>query len=211
MRWIVLSCLFLVLASCKKDPIQYTFEGTISRNIGLTALEGVDVEISYKPFNGAVTSNNFVVGGTAVTDANGYYQIIFEREKSTEFVVELRKDGYFPVDVELLSSAISSENPNEVNATMDAQAFVQFNIQNTAPSNASDNLQLIFYTYRTGCDGCITTDYNYFDGIVDTVVTYQNTAGQYLKFTYVDVNAGQSTTDSLYMTPFDTTYYSILY
>jgi hypothetical protein len=211
MRGFLLVLMILTLWACNNDPIQYSFQGTVTDNTNNASMTDVAVTIYQKPFNNSVTSNSYEFAGSGTTDASGNYQIMFERKKVTEFKVTFTKSGYFPQEIILGSADVTSGSPNIVSTGLDAESWVKFNVQNVAPSNTTDNFTMIFFTYRTGCANCIENDYNYLDGIVDSVLTYQNTAGQYLKFTYVDVTGGQSTTDSLYMTPFDTVAYSILY
>lgn len=211
MRLLVFCSIILTLWSCKKDPIQYTFEGMVADNINQQGLSGVEVTVSYKAFNNSVTSSNYTLGSSDITDAVGNYQLVFDREKATEFKAAFKKDGYFNKDIIMSSGDVSSEDINVVNTTLEARSWVAIHLFNDTPSAPSDELTLIFYTYRTACQNCIEEDYNYFTGELDTTLLFQNTAGSYLKFTYVDVVGGTSTTDSVYMTPFDTVSYNIQY
>ncbi|MBD3635864.1 MAG: hypothetical protein HUJ25_00870 [Crocinitomicaceae bacterium] len=211
MKNLLLLCCILLIVSCKKDTIQYSFEGTVTDNTSGSGLSGATVKVYQKPFNNSVSSNTFELVGTDNTDANGHYTVIFDREKVTEFKILITKEGYFNYEMIVGSADVSSENTNVFNANMDGKSWAQFTIKNVVPADPGDDLTLIFYEYRKGCNGCIASDYNYFSGVVDTTITYANTAAQYLKFTYIDVSGGQSTTDSIYMTPNDTIFYSITY
>lgn len=196
--------------SCKKDSIQYTFEGLVIQNHNGVALNNVAISIYQKVFNSSVSNGNFALAGTTTTDASGNYNMSFDREKVTEFKINFMKNGFFSHDIILSSADVSTENNNKVDHTMDAKSWVQFDITNVLPSGSSDELQMIFYTYRKGCEQCIESDFHYLEGIIDSTLIYQNTGGEYLKFTYIVVG-GQNTTDSVYMTPFDTAFYSINY
>ena len=210
MRAIFISILFTIVA-CKKDPIQYSFEGNVTSSVDQLGLEDVEVKAFQLPFQNSVATSNFELMAETLTDINGDYSLIFEREKATEFKLEFSRAGFFFQEVPLSAADVSSEDVNVVNAQMDAKSWVRFNITNLSPANQSDELQLILYEYRKGCEGCATKDYNYFTGVLDTSITYLTTAGSYFKFTYVDVESGFSTTDSLYLTAFDTVNYSINY
>lgn len=209
MRKLCISILILFLCSCNNEPIQYTFSGQISKSSDGTSLSGVTVSIYQKVFSNSVTSNNFELAGSASTDANGHYEIMFERKKVTEFKVNIQKEGYFTQDIILQSADVSSENDNIVNSSMDGRSWAKFNIINQAPADANDNLTLIFYIYRKDCEGCIEQDYNYYSGVVNTSEVFQNTAENYLKFTYNDGFA--AITDSVLMPPQDTVEYTIQY
>lgn len=211
MKYLLSLAMLVALIACKKDPIQYTFEGTVTENFGGSGLSGVTINIYQKPFNNAVTSNTWDLAGSAITDGSGFYSITFDRVKVTEFQVEFTKTGFFDQQTNIGSGDVSSENTNVVDAELDGRSWLRFDVQNVFPSDPSDDFTMIFYTYRTGCTECIEQDYNYYTGELDTVFKYQNTAGEYLKFTYIDVSGGQATTDSVYMTPFDTVFYNINY
>ena len=206
--------LFVLIAlvgfSCEKDPIQYTFEGTITEDQAGSALSGAEVTIYQKPFNNSLTTDNFVIGGTSISDASGNYSITFDREKITEFKINITKDNYFKKDIILNSGEISSENINVHDYEMEAESWVKFNISNSFPSNAADELQLLLSNYREGCEECAEYDSYSFPGITDTSVKFASTAGKY--FNFVAISLGESSIfDSVYMTPFDTSFYSINY
>lgn len=206
----VLIVCMLILGSCKKDPIQYTFEGTITENTASAPLSGVEVGIKQLEVNNSVSTTLYDDAGTAVTDANGFYTMSFERKKISQFKVDLRKSGFFNKDVEISAGEISSENSNVLNYEMDAKSWVNFDIENTGLSDPGDEFLIILYTYRTGCTECASEDYNYFYGDVDTNFKIATTAGSYFKFTYSQVGVN-SYTDSVYLTPFDTVNYVINY
>lgn len=211
MRNIILfSFLVLFFVSCKKEPIQYTFEGNITESVGGNSLSGTTVTIYQIPFNSSVTSNNFELAGSAITDSEGNYAMTFDREKVTEFKLNLDKEGYYKQDIAINSSNISSEDVNILNYEMEPESWIRFQIKNEIPNNASDELNMLLPNYREGCEGCATADFYSFDGIVDTNVVFSSTGGQYFNFTYIEVGAA-SMTDSVFMTPFDTLIYTISY
>jgi len=201
----------LVIVSCKKDTIQYTFQGLVSESINSQPLESAGITIHQKPFNNSVTSAYYELAATTTTNVNGIFDATFDRVKVTEFLIEVEKEGYFPYETILNSDDVSSENINFINAQLDAKSWIKFDIENVLPNETSDDFTLIFYNYRAGCAECATSDYNYMPGVVDTTFKIVSTAGQYFNFTYIDVESGNSYHDSIFMTPFDTTFYSIVY
>lgn len=202
---------FYVLSSCTKGTIQYTFQGLVSETINSKSLEGANVKIFQKPFNNSLTSSYYELAASTNTNINGIFDLTFDRVKVTEFLISIDKEGHFPYESLLNSDDVSSANINLVNAQLDAKSWIEFDIQNVLPNNATDDFTLILYNYRQDCDECATADYNFFDGVVDTTFKIVSTAGQHFNFTYIDVESGNSYNDSVFMTPFDTTYYSIVY
>lgn len=200
----------IIFNSCNKDPIQYSFEGKITESVGGSNLAGVTITIYQIPFNSSVTSNNFELAASTITDSEGNYAMSFEREKVTEFKINLMKEGYYKRDINISSGDISSENTNILNYEMEPESWISFKIKNLFPADASDNLNLLLLNYREGCEQCATGDYYSFEGITDTTVVFSSTAGQYFNFTYIEVGAS-SASDSLFMTPYDTVNYEINY
>ena len=199
-----------MFVSSKKYPIQYTLEGKITESVNGGNLAGTTVTIYQIPFNSSVTSNNFELAGTANTDAEGDYAMTFDRDKVTEFKLNLRKEGYYKQDISINSSEISSENVNVLNYEMEPESWIKFQLKNEIPNSTSDDLNILLPNYREGCEGCATSDFYSFDGIVDTSIIFSSTGGQYFNFTYIEVGAA-SMSDSVFMTPFDTLIYSINY
>ena len=200
----------IVFYSCKKEPIKYIFEGTITENQNNLNLSSVKLEMFQMPFNNAVSSNSFQLAASTITNVNGWYQMEFERIKVTEFELHLTKEGFFKKILMVNAGEITSEDPNIIDAEMEAKAWVNFNITNVATANTTDELTLMLYKYRKGCEGCAVTDYNHFNGIVDTTFSFVTDAGEYFKFNYVQTG-GTFYTDSIYLTAFDTLNYSIDY
>ena len=207
---LLLAC-YQLIASCKKDTIQYTFQGLVSESISTQPLEGVDITINQKPFNNSITSAFYQEAASTITNSNGIFDVTFDRVKVTEFLIEIEKEGYFDYETVLNSDDVSSQNINFLSAQLDAKSWIEFDIKNVLPNDISDDFTLIFYNYREDCDECAVTDYNYMPGVIDTTFKIVSTAGQFFNFTYIDVESGNSYHDSIFMTPFDTTYYSIVY
>ncbi|MCB9224045.1 MAG: hypothetical protein H6582_07725 [Crocinitomicaceae bacterium] len=211
MKKISLISLLILIVSCNKGTINYDFSGIVLENVNNTAVSGASVKMYQIPFNSSLTSNNYEFAGGATTEANGLYQFSFDRIKATKFKMEITKENYFDHSEEINAEDVTSDHINIYNSTLESKSWITFDINNLAPANANDELQLIFFNYRTGCDGCVTADYYYFNGLVDTSFTITNTAGSYFRFMKVNVNVSQSSMDSVYLVPFDTAYYQINY
>ena len=182
----------------------------ITENVNQGPLEGATVTLKQLEVSNTVTTSLYDNAGSAITNSQGFYEMMFERKKVSEFKVELKKDGYFSQDVVISAGDVSSENTNTLNYEMDAKTWVNFDLENTGVSDPSDEFLIILYKYRTGCEFCASQDYNYFHGEVDTNFQVNTTAGGYFKFTYSKIGV-TSYTDSVLLTPFDTINYVIDY
>lgn len=196
-------CAILILSSCKKDPIQYTFEGKISESVDNIGLQGANVQISQRVYDGNVASSLFSTAALATTGSDGTYKVSFNREKVVEFKFKISKTGYFTEEFLMSSSEVSTENSNVVNETLDAESWIKFDLTNFS-GFPEDVFTMIYFNFREGCSGCTTNDYHYFNGTIDTIFTIKTTAGVYTRYNYKNPGAATYISDSVYTVPFDT-------
>lgn len=207
--------LFMVFASivpisCKKKNITYSFEGKITESVSGNPVSDVYVNVSQKIVNNGTTADGYTMAGSATTDANGNYSIVFDREKVTEFELKFRKDNFFPIDEIISSADITTGDVNVINKSFEPQSWVRFELFNSFPED-SDLLKLVTHNFREGCEGCVENTTTSFFGSLDTVMIIPTTAGQYVRFTLINSTGGFSITDSIYTTPFQTTTYAFEY
>ena len=200
---IILFGLLAVLASCKKETIQFTFEGTVTESVNSAGLSGITVGVWQKTYDGNVASTFFNIAGSTTTDAAGFYSISFEREKVVEFKIALSKTGYFDIESIIPSGDISPDETYVKDFEMTPKSWVTFNLYNVAGS-ASDEFTMIHYNFREGCVGCTTNEYYYYTGLVDSTFTYTTTGGVYTKYAYKNPGAAIYNQDSVYTPLFDT-------
>ena len=196
--------------SCKKSTIQYDFDGLIQNSLTDVPVSDVDITISQKIITNGATSGGYTFAGSTVSDAAGNWSITFDREKVTEFLLEFEKDSYFSISQVESSASISTENINTYSKVLEPMSWVTFKIKNSFP-NDDDHFKLVTQTFREGCEGCAENKTTSFYGELDTTITYVTTAGEYVKFTTINVPIADSDLDSVYTTPFENTIYSITY
>lgn len=200
----------IIPISCNKGPIQYEFDGVIKNSLTGTPISDVDVTISQKIVANGVTGGGFTFAGSAKTNSLGQWSISFERDKVTEFLIEIEKEDYFPIEIIETSANVSTEIINSYNHLLEPMSWVTFNITNLFP-NEDDHFKLITQTFREGCEGCAENKTTEFFEELDTTFTYTTTAGEYVKFTYVNVTLPDSDLDSVFTTPFENNVYTITY
>lgn len=202
--------LSLLILGCKKNEINYSFAGAVKDGTTNAPLKNVSVIIQQKLASGNLSLNDFIPAGSAETNEIGQYKITFPRQKATHFSVNLNLNGYFKSETIISSSNMSAKEQNLLYFNLDPIATVVINIKNAFPDE-KDELKLIFRNFREGCENCAENKtYLFYEG-VDTIVKYETTGNKYARFIYVDVKAGYSKEDSVFATPFDTTYYTIEY
>ncbi|WP_027418455.1 hypothetical protein [Crocinitomix catalasitica] len=204
---ILFTSAFLLVACKKNEPIQYTFLGNVTDEF--TGEQIPDAEINFSQLLIA-NSFNFVEIGGVNTDQFGVYEMAFNRDKSTEIHIEVKKDNHFPHIENVFTSELSTENTNFKNFALETKSFVQFKIKNLYPED-DDSFNLVLKHFKEDCDECATNGSQSYFGELDTVLNYVTTGNRYVEFVYVNLKTGIAKVDSIYTTPFDTSYYSIVY
>ena len=211
MRFLHYLILLLVLISCKKDPIQYVLKGNVSDLNSKSSINQVLLKISQKEVNVNVLNPNFISVGDVYTDIDGNFSFIFNREKILELKFELANDDYYPISKTINSSELSTENENVFDFKMESHAWIKIRLLNDF---AEQGEQLNFYKHnvRGDCADCCAAGY--------TIVTHETPDTTFVcpvvgdlrfKYSYGEVQAGTSVTDSIYCTKGDTTNLVIIY
>ncbi|MBK7129371.1 MAG: hypothetical protein IPM74_07335 [Crocinitomicaceae bacterium] len=207
---LLFSLLILSATSCKKDPIQYTFSGTVTESANGNALSNVAVEVLQRTYNGSVASAYFNSAASTTTASDGTWEVSFDREKVFEFKIEIVEDGYFELSEIISSSDVSTDETEVVNYALEPKSWLSFHLKNFG-GLPTDEFTMIYYNFREGCDGCSTNDYHYFIGEVDTTFQILTTGGVYAKYAYKNPGGVVYITDSVYMPPLDTVGVTINY
>ena len=134
----ILFLLIIILASiipnsCKKDPIQYTFKGHLSDYISANAVADVNIKISQIIFSNSVANANYTSVANLTSNLSGDYEVTFNREKVTDFKIELDKEGYFSQENIINPANVTTEEDNIFNYVMEPKAWVRFQIKNFSP------------------------------------------------------------------------------
>jgi hypothetical protein len=198
------------LISCKKDPIQYTFAGTVMESVDGNPLMSVNVGVSQRVYEGNVASSFFNSAGLATSGSDGSWEMTFDREKVFEFKVSMTKSGYFDSEQIISSGDVAVDETKIINETLEPKSWIKFHLVNMS-GMSTDLFTMIHYNFRTGCTGCTTNDYYYYEGSVDTTFSILTTGGVYTKYSYKNPGAATYIQDSVYTTPFDTVAVNINY
>jgi hypothetical protein len=204
---IAISC---SLNSCKKEPIQYTFGGTVTESVNGSVVSGANVTVSQRVYEGNVASSFFNSAGLATSGSDGKWEMTFDREKVFEFKVAITKSGYFDSEQIISSGDVAVDETKIINETLEPKSWIKFHIVNMS-GMTTDLFTMIHYNFKTGCSGCTTNDYYYYEGIVDSTFSILTTGGVYTKYSYKNPGAAIYIQDSVYTTPFDTVAVNINY
>lgn len=198
----------LFFTSCKKDPIEFTINGTLEDSSFETRLSGAEVTLT------AVSSGSgdTRVVGTQKVGTDGKYSITFTRERDTKFYINIEKNNYYPIEETIYFSELSVSEENTYDYSTFAKANINFIIKNTGTATVNDELKLEIYEAKTNCDECCTLGQRFFYGEnIDTSFTCANNGNKYYKFIYWDTQMGSVTFDSIVTPSFGTVDYLIEY
>lgn len=209
-RYLILILVVIFFISCKKEPIQYTFGGTVTESPNHNALSNVLVKVEQRVYNGNVAASIFSSGGQSSTDALGNFEISFEREKVVEFKISFSKAGYFTEDYLINSGDVKTDETKIMNAELDPESYIKFHLNNLS-GMTTDIFTMIHYNFKTDCDGCSTNDFHYYEGIVDTTFIIKTNGNIYTKYSYKNPGGAVFIQDSVFTIPFDTVDVNINY
>lgn len=210
MNFLFLMAAATFFGSCKKDPIQYTFAGIVTESNTGIALANANVSVSQRIYEGNVASNFFNSAGLATTGSDGRWEVSFDREKVFEFKLTTNKSGYFESEQIISSGDVLVDETKMVNTILEPKSWIKFHLVNVS-GFPTDVFTMIHYNFKTGCSGCTTNDYHYYEGIVDSTFSVTTTGGVYTKFSYKNPGAALYIQDSVFTTPFDTVQVNINY
>lgn len=211
MKALVIFVLFISLASCKDKQITYELIGTITDINNGTPINNATINISQKEVTTTALNPNYVFVTNATSDANGNYNLIYNREKVIDFKVEIESDNHYFYETIVLPSDLSTENATKYDFELTAKGWVKIRLIN---SNAEDGEQLNFYKHnvKEDCSDCCANGYTIInDQTPDTSFTCPIVGNNYFKYSYGETIANSSFTDSIYCNGMDTTLLKIYY
>ncbi|WP_070137324.1 hypothetical protein [Crocinitomix algicola] len=213
MRTIYFTLIIIALSfstSCKKNEIQYHFNGKVTNQLDNSAVNDATVNLGQRKVQNGGTSPDFYQAASVNTSQSGVYDITIDREMVSAFEFEVKKENFFDMVFERTTASITTDGVNSIDIELEPKSWVEFDIENLFPED-DDHFRLFTIGFKENCAGCASNAGQNYYGDLDTVIRYVTTAGKYVKFTYINVNSGESTTDSVFTTPFETITYPIVY
>lgn len=189
----------LTLSACKKGKADIVLKGTITDATFNTSLTGATVKL-YEVEAGGTTTNLL---GTQVLGSDGAYSFTFPRNAVENYILEIRKDGYFPEDIDIPLTKLTVEEDNVRNYSTTAQSWAGLHFSTVGTGSVS----YIRQAGKSGCDDCCTSSEVVLYGPMDTIIYCPNDGNTLYSYTYTaGINTGlkQVTT-----TAFDTAYINL--
>jgi len=201
----------IFILACKKEPIQYKFEGMVTDKNSNQPIANVLIKVSQKKVNLNALNPNYIFIDEIITDASGQYAISFDREKILDIKFELENDKFYKFEQIINASDLETKNTNEYNFKIESKAWAKIRLVNSFVLSGE---QFNFYKHnvKEGCLECCTNDYTIaYDTNPDTTFTCPVVGNMYFKYSYGETLALTSVTDSTYCPENDTTEILIVY
>ncbi|MCF8217538.1 MAG: carboxypeptidase-like regulatory domain-containing protein [Bacteroidales bacterium] len=214
---LVFSCLLLLgFSSCEKDEQNITVEGkVINTNTG-NGVSDATVILDNKPVSSSVYNAGYQKLVSATTSSDGSYQLQYEKERSSDYRITVRKDSYIPFREEYAPDVFEAEQQVNMSFNLASKGYIKTEINNVSSYNENDHIVLRFLDAgQYECIDCCPSEYIHGYGqYFDTTFVCIAPGGDYYSYEY-NVTINNSTNlygpDSVYIEPFDTTKITIEY
>ncbi|MCR9173960.1 MAG: hypothetical protein NXI10_15760 [bacterium] len=192
---IALLTVALGLTGCKKGKADIVLKGALTDDTFNTELVGATVKL-YEIEAGGGAIN--LLGSTTV-GSDGSYSFTFPRNPVDNYILEIRKNGYFDQDVSipLSSLTISEDNVRNYSTTAKAWAGLHF------VTSGTGSVSYIRQQGKSDCAECCTSSQVTLNGPMDTTIYCINDGNVTYSYTYTA--GGQTGLKQAVTTAFDTT------
>ncbi len=211
MKRIIQSAFYLILvlavfSACKKGKADFTLKGTVTDTTFATGLDGATVSL----YENEAGSTGTSLIGTSTLGSDGAYSFTFPRNQAESYRIEITKANYFAIEDLIPFSALSVENDNIYDYGTTAKAWVALRFTNQN-GQATDVLQYLRQSGKTGCDECCVGGDQFIYGDVDTTIYCINDGNETYSYHYWIQNTSLNGNRSVVTTSFDTTEIHLTY
>lgn len=207
----------MVFSSCRKDAQTFLIKGNVYNPQFEAPEKGVEVQLLGSKIESGIYNVNYVVLNTAVTDANGNYEMEIIDEKVSAYRFYVSKENYFDEYYDVESKNLEANSEYNRNFDIYPIAEIELSVENTMPFDNDDEIRYRFINLKNAesrCRDCCNNNIVKGEGpLYSETKTCQLRGDRYLKIEWiVSKGAGTNTyQDSVYCESFKTTKYSIKY
>lgn len=204
-------CIFV--CACKKQSgFESRLYGTVLNAETSANIHGASVVLSQQVIsNGALNANWQTIASQSTS--SGSYDFTFERENAAAFKMEVSHDLYFDHKTNINPDNLRTGEELRLNIYLHTKAYLKVSITNENPIGDED--EIIFTTINADfdCDCCDDEEIELIGPQIDTTWTCPLPGYNNLVYRYeVHKDTAQYLVfDTLYISPFDTSYINILY
>lgn len=199
LKYVLVLIVISLLFSCKKSSGEFTLKGTVTDNTFNKGLAGATIELYKVP----VASNNKVFVSSKVLGSDGNYSFTFPREQVEKYIIQIKKDLYFPIESMIYYSAFELGKETIRNYSTDAKSWVELRFLNNNP-NSSDHFRYTKQDGYSGCSSCCPSTEQNFYGALDTSFYCLNKGNTNYSIYYWVIGTSNQGLEKVTSTPFDT-------
>lgn len=203
---------FLIIISiwsCEKKPEDITFTGVVKDQFSGTPVSDVNVKLQAQVLQDNVFSTAYQTIASAVTNQQGEFQIIYEKNIYDEFRLLLTKEGYF---YKIINLGTTLENNHTY--SISGKGYIKLHIKNINPTNGDEYISIAWIVPNDAYFYCSTIfPYSSYNNNVDTsfVIDVSAYASYVLIANWKHDTSVSTFTDTIIPLLTDTTYYDLLY
>lgn len=205
------SVLLIIISiwSCEKKPEDIIFTGVVKDQFSGTPVSDVNVKLQAQVLQDNVFSTAYQTIASAVTDQQGEFQIIYEKNIYDEFRLLLTKEGYF---YKIINLGTTLENNHTY--SISGKGYIKLHIKNINPTNGDEYISIAWIVPNDAYFYCSTIfPYSSNNNNVDTsfVIDVSAYASYVLIANWKHDTSVSTFTDTIIPLLTDTTYYDLLY
>ncbi len=203
-----------IIYSCKKDKEKITINGVVTDPNMNVKVSNAHVTISASMVTSGFYNSNYTDIASTTTDGNGAFTFEFEKQKSAGYRIYISKDNYFDNTIDIPDGKIVSGTPYTPTYNIYPVAYVKLHVKNSTPFDTNDKIR---YSYTSGYTSCFECCSNViikgYGQHYDTISKCKTYGSQNVIINWSVYKAGYDIAygDTFFCTPFDTTFYEILY
>lgn len=169
---------------CKKDK-DNVMRGIITELLSGNEIQDVKVILEANGVSsGSINTTYFKIAET-YTDANGFYEIIFEPRSIISYRISFIKENFIPKTIDL--NPIDYIAEYEINEKMAYSSVLKLRVKNNSPVNDNDRLMIrISSIHNEFCSSCCHNDWrNYYGTNVNEFIICPSIGGDSLNISTI--------------------------
>lgn len=210
-----LSSLLLIFSACKEEDQTIKVKGKVSDPKTGQGVAAATIILDNKPVSSSVYNAGYQKLASADTKSDGTYELKYEKEKSSDYRIRVRKDGYFLLEKEYPPQKFESDSEVNLNFGLQIKGYVRTHLKNVSNYNQDDHIVFRFPDMEQQCADCCPSDYlhgygQYFDSIFVCAAPGNN----WLRYEYSVTISGSTNLygpDSVYVKASDTVNLNVNY
>lgn len=204
---VVIIILISLFGGCRKSGnLELTIRGSVVDYRHTAGVSGVSVRLDEQAVQGSTVSGAYNRAADATTDANGDFELKFDRKNALNYRITLSKEGYFTKQFNVNPDQVKPGEVHEVAEDMIPEATINIRVVNSQPESDDELMRFRKLNAFFECVCCNNDFYDFQGALVDSTFSCKLYGDQNLTYTYtVNREEEVNVVDSVYCPAFHTT------